>query len=91
MSNQFSKLSLSILALSVSVVSWAGNPCMPIAQACMNEGYYKGGDKVGKGLVKDCVMPVVSKQKTVGNNTFSDEVLQQCGATLEKKMQAQSQ
>ena len=91
MSHQFSKLSLLILALSVSVVSWAGNPCMPIAQACMKEGYYKGGDKVGKGLVKDCVMPVVSKQKNLGNMTFSDDVLQKCSATLEKKMQKQNQ
>ena len=91
MKKHLPKLSLCVFALSVSFAGWAGNPCMPIAQACMKEGYYKGGDKVGKGLVQDCVMPVVSKQKTLENKTFSDEVLQQCNTTLEKKMQKQSQ
>jgi hypothetical protein len=74
-----------LLAMSVSLPSWA-NPCMPIAQACMGEGYYKGGDKEGKGLIKDCVMPVVNGQKTL-NTTFSADVMQQCKTTIEQKMQ----
>lgn len=87
----FSKLALSVVALSACVVSWAGNPCMPIAQACMKEGFYKGGNNVGKGLVEDCVMPVTAKQKNLPDSNFSDEVLQQCSAMLAKKMQKQGQ
>lgn len=91
MKKVFFKQALSIVALSVSVVSWAGNPCMPIAQVCMKEGFYKGGNNVGKGLIEDCVMPVVSKQKTLPGSSFNDDVLQQCGAMLAKKMQKQGQ
>ena len=75
-----------IIAMAVSLPSWA-NPCMTIAQACMSQGYYKGGDKEGKGLVKDCVMPVVNGQKTL-STTFSADTMQQCKTMLDQKMQA---
>ena len=91
MNIQSKKLSCIILEVSFSLAGWAGNPCMPIAQACMKEGYYKGGRDVGKGLIEDCVQPVVAKQKVLAANTFSDDALQQCGAMLAKKMGNQDQ
>lgn len=91
MNIQSTKIGFVILAISFSITGWAANPCMPIAQACMKEGYYKGGQNVGKGLIEDCVQPVVTKQKTLANGSFSDDVLQQCGAMLAKKMKSQGQ
>ena len=85
--NKFYSLSGSfILAMGVTLSGWAANPCMPIAQACMQEGFYKGGSKVGKGLVENCVMPVVAGTKTLPNATFTADVLQQCGVKLKAKM-----
>ena len=81
-----SVVSAFILAMGVSVCGWAANPCMPIAQACMQEGYYKGGKNVGKGLVENCVMPVVAHTKTLAHATFSDAVLEQCSVKLQEKM-----
>ncbi len=87
--NKLSIISSSaLLAMSISLPTWA-NPCMPIAQACMSQGYYKGGDKEGKGLIKDCVMPIVTGQKTLENNSFSADTMQQCKDMIEKKMPAQ--
>jgi hypothetical protein len=75
-----------IVAMSVSMSGWAANPCMPIAQACMEQGYYKGGNKVGKGLVENCVMPIVAHTKTIPGATFSETVLQQCNLNLKSRM-----
>ncbi|MFZ4076621.1 MAG: hypothetical protein ACOYKA_01425 [Legionellaceae bacterium] len=84
-----SKLSLSVVIVFGMMGVALANPCMPIAQQCMKEGYYKGGDKEGKGLVKDCVMLVLSNQKSFAGVTFTDETLQQCGAMLKSKMNTQ--
>lgn len=75
-----------MLALSVSLPSFSASPCKSIAAACKKEGYYKGGDKKGKGLIKDCVMPVAAGEKTLPNTTFSADVMQQCKATVEHQM-----
>ena len=81
------KSGLLIVAMSVSVSGWTfGNGCMPIAQACMKAGYYKGGNTTGKGLIEDCVMPIVAKTKTLPNTMFTDDQLQQCKAKLAEKM-----
>ena len=76
-----------ILGMGLTSMVWATNPCMPIAQACMQQGYYKGGNKVGKGLVENCVMPIVAHKKTLPNATFTDDVLKQCGMKLQEKLQ----
>lgn len=76
---------LTMSLLGLSLVSWADNPCMPIAQACMQQGYYKGGSSSGKGLIEDCVKPIVAKTKTLANTNFTDETLQQCAATMAQK------
>lgn len=78
---------LAIIAMGVSLSSFADNPCMPIATACMQQGYYKGGHSTGKGLVEDCVKPIVTKSKTLPNTTFTDDVLTKCAATIATKMQ----
>jgi hypothetical protein len=87
MSKLFSMSGACVLAMGFCVQGWAANPCLPIAQACMQQGYYKGGNKVGKGLVDNCVMPIATKKKTLPNTTFSDAVLEQCQAALEAKLQ----
>ena len=76
---------LGMMLLSATSV-WANNPCMPIAQACMKAGYYKGGDKVGKGLVINCVMPIVHKRKTLPDTNFDDNALHQCKTILVETM-----
>lgn len=85
------KCCVALLGLSVSFLGWAANPCMPIAEACMGQGYYKGGHDKGQGLVEDCVMPVVMGQKTLANSTFDPQVLQQCKVLLLERMSKQNQ
>ena len=77
------------LMLGVSLSGWATNPCMPIAMSCMKLGYYKGGENTGKGLIQDCVMPVVAKTKILSGSSFSDTVLNACNADLMEKMKEQ--
>lgn len=73
--------------ISVSAFGWAG-ACMPIAKACMQNGYYKGGEKMHKGLVKDCVLPVSMGNKTLPNVNFSEEQLKGCKVAITKKMKS---
>jgi hypothetical protein len=89
--NKLSFVGGVIAATVVSFSVWANNPCMPIAEACMEAGYYKGGNKVGKGLVENCVMPVAAGTKTLPNTNFSSTVLQQCHATIATRMNSQGQ
>jgi hypothetical protein len=37
-----------------------GHPCAKLKAACEAAGYVKGGAKEGKGLLKDCMMPVMA-------------------------------
>lgn len=74
------------LVMGVSLVGWAANPCMPIAKACMQLGFYKGGEKAGKGLVKDCVMPVVENDKNLAGLKLTIEQKAQCSALIHKKI-----
>jgi hypothetical protein len=86
--NRFSsRLGVFALAMGISIYGWTANPCRPIAQACMQLGYYKGGAKVGKGLIENCVIPVVNNNKVLSNASFTPSVLQQCNALITAKMQ----
>lgn len=77
------KITISLSALMIFATgSWADNPCVPIAQACMELGYYKGGNTVGKGLIDDCMMPVVTNKKILADKTFEADRLVQCKSTL---------
>lgn len=78
----YSVFAVVVCSMSVTMSCWAGNACTPIALACMAEGYYKGGDSVGKGLVKNCVMPVVFNKKLLLNDSFSSADLKSCKSVL---------
>lgn len=75
-----------ILGMGLTSFCWAENPCKPIAEACKQAGYYKGGKNVGKGVLENCVMPIVAHTKTLANVTFTDDVLQQCSLKIKEKM-----
>lgn len=87
MNSFFSKISIFTLLISMSIFSWAG-ACMPIAKACMQNGYHKGGEKDHKGLIKDCVMPVAMGSKTLPNTNFSQNQLQECKMTIAQKIKS---
>ncbi|ETO93418.1 hypothetical protein [Legionella oakridgensis] len=85
------KLCVLMAAMGISLPGWAEDtPCKSLAEACVQEGYYIGGNKVGKGLVEDCVMPIINHKKTIPNVTFSEDQLQQCKAELDKKLQREN-
>ncbi len=89
--NHVIKTSFALLILATAHASMADNACMPIAQACMKAGYYKGGHDQGKGLILDCVEPVVAKSMTLSGASFTDETLQQCDAEIKQKMSEKMQ
>ena len=86
MNTFLSRTGLSMIALGISMSGWAVKPCMPIAMECMKNGYYKGGEKAGKELVKHCVLPVVMKQMVLPNTSFTDPELAACKAQLIEKI-----
>ncbi len=84
MKKLYTLITIAILTMGISANTWA-NPCEPIAAACMQLGFYKGGNNVGKGLVENCVAPVVNNQKILPNANFDDATRQQCKALLVSK------
>ncbi len=76
-----------ILTLTTSFSLFAANPCRAIAEACESQGYYRGGNNVGKGLIENCVLPVASKQKFLSNTNFSNVTLRRCKAMVLQRMQ----
>ncbi len=90
MNKLLAKISMFSLLMGVTLYGWAG-PCASIAISCKHNGYYKGGEKQGKGLIKDCVLPVVAGTKRLPNTNFSADQLQQCKTTLAEKMKSKMQ
>lgn len=89
--NKFAiKAGLFSLLMGITFYSFAG-PCKPIAMSCMQNGYYKGGERSGKGLIKDCVLPVVSGNKTLPNTSFSPEQLEKCKMKIAEKLKGKMQ
>ena len=88
MNKMHSLIVLMILTASIPMCSWAAHPCKEIALACMQQGYYKGGQEVGRGLVENCIMPVVENRKSLPTGTFSNETLQHCKADIIEKMKS---
>lgn len=82
MNKRFSYTGLFIVMMGVSLMGFAGSDCLPIKLTCMKAGYYKGGQTVGKDLVKDCMMRVIAKKLKLKNTEFSDTILQLCHAEL---------
>ena len=91
MNKLFSRVGVFALLMSVTLFGWAAGGCRPIAMACMKMGYYKGGEKEGKGLIKDCVMPVVAGTRTLPNTNFTPDQLQSCKMTIAEKMKSRMQ
>ena len=54
----------------------------------MEQGYHNGGSKENKGLMENCVMPVVAGEKTLPNVTFSEKTRNKCKKIITKKMKA---
>ena len=82
-------LSTLIVLMSATLPSFAANPCLPIANACKQAGYYRGGNTVGKGLIENCVRPIANQRMTLKNVTFPATVLQNCKMTILQKMKTQ--
>jgi hypothetical protein len=56
-------LAAVLLAAGVMIaMESSSHPCRPLKQACREAGFVKGGHATGKGLYKDCMMPVLSGQ-----------------------------
>lgn len=76
--------------LATVMTAWAADkPCKPIAEACMKAGYTQGGHSTGKGLMQDCLKPIIDG-KTVANVTVDDAVLKACQAKAAEKEAAET-
>jgi hypothetical protein len=82
-------IAVSFFALMLSFSTTFANPCKYIARACMNAGYYKGGNSVGRGLVVNCMLPVTSKKMQLRNISFSDQTLNACHNLIVQKLESQ--
>ena len=80
----------SILILFGTSLTYADQPCKPLADACSSAGYYRGGNTVGKGLIMDCMVPVLSnKMKMNVNMSAADK--KACKTELEEKIREYKQ
>lgn len=73
----YAALGVVIFLLS-SAISWAdsaasaerpkkdANPCHQIEQACKSAGFVYGNAKDGKGLMRDCVNPIMQSKTVAG-------------------------
>jgi hypothetical protein len=61
----------------------AEHPCHKVEAACKAAGFAKGGGKIGKGLFKDCVEPVLRGQAVAGVTVDPTEA-QACAAVRAK-------
>ncbi len=55
------------------------HPCKAIEQACEAGGFVRGGNKDGKGIMKDCMKPIMSGQPVPGV-TVDPATVQACQA-----------
>lgn len=76
-----------IMSTSLNATAW-GNPCRSLAKACQAQGYMKGGNN-NKGLVKDCLLPVVTDKKTIPGVTASEKEKAACKVYILKRMEEQ--
>lgn len=53
---------------------FVNHPCKNIAQACTTAGYGERGVKLGKGIFKNCIKPVLEGQFLAGVNVVQDDV-----------------
>ena len=73
------------VACWIPLVAWgAADPCAPIKAACEAAGFKHGGHSSGKGLMKDCIHPIVSGQQVSGV-TVSPTDASACKTQVEKQ------
>lgn len=77
---------ITALVLLGSVSAFAGHedskPCKEIKEACESAGFKIGDHKDKKGLMKDCMHPIMSGQSVAGV-TVSADVIAACKAKKE--------
>jgi hypothetical protein len=56
-----------------------GHPCKAIEEACKSAGFMKGGEASGKGLMMNCMKPVMEGKQVAGVSVDSTTV-QACQA-----------
>lgn len=79
---------LAILTMSIALYlpAFAQSPCKDIVKACTDQGYYKGGNTKGKGLVVDCILPITEGSKTIPGTNFSPSTLKACREKVMEEM-----
>lgn len=80
------KMGLFGIIMGFSLAGWASKACLPIAKACMHMGYYKGGNKEGKGLIMNCVLPTAQNDKSMAKMPFTPAEREACAKSLKHKM-----
>jgi hypothetical protein len=81
---KFLGICIGLVAASLSVSAWSADPaaapsasshpCKTIEAACSAAGFIKGGAKTGKGMMKDCMKPIMSGESVSGVTVTADEV-----------------
>ena len=79
------KLFAILFCMISSDLLWAAAPCEPIYKACERAGFYLGGGDVGKGIVYNCMMPIVDEQKFLPSTNFDKLTLSMCHTWLHDK------
>lgn len=51
---------LAIAVLAVPSVAWAAGPCDVLTELCARRGFVAGGVSSGKGLIADCLAPILN-------------------------------
>jgi hypothetical protein len=62
------------------------HPCRNIMIACKDAGYYPGGSSKGKGLLGNCLVPIM-KGETVPGVKADPQDIKACQAVHEQKQQ----
>lgn len=73
------KTIISVAMLILGAAAFANHPCQNLENACKAAGYVKGEAKVGKGLFKDCMKPIMAGQ-SVPNVTVASADVSACQA-----------
>lgn len=69
-----SLVSLLSLSLQAEEKKEGSQPCKTIKAACESAGFIKGGHKEKKGLIQDCMKPILAGNAVAGVTVNSDEV-----------------
>ena len=65
---------LLTFGLTVGISARAGHPCEKIREACKAAGFKKGDHKDKKGLMKDCVHPIMEGKTVEGVSVTTVDV-----------------